>query len=200
TGMRTARRPAAVVSVLATTNSTPPAAKTRPIWPGDAPATCSSAGTRRAETPVVRPAVMMAAAATIVRRLAVAARRLEPIRTGGAGAMARIRSSPRASVSAAKAAATTRNGLTRPKYWTATPDRAGPTTPPAPALATVPPSPGPPGAASASQDSPAVQTTAKPIPNPSRAASRNGNDPATAWVNIATDITPPAQSVSLRAP
>ena len=90
--------------------------------------------------------------------------------------MARIRSSPRARVSAAKPAATARNGLTRPKYWTATPDRAGPTTPPAPALATVPPSPGPPGAASASQDSPAVQTTAKPIPNPSRAASKNGND------------------------
>ena len=114
--------------------------------------------------------------------------------------MARIRSSPRARVSTAKPAATARNGLTRPKYWTATPDRAGPTTPPAPALATVPPSPGPPGAASASQDSPAVQTTAKPIPNPSRAASKNGNEPATACVNIATDITPPAQSVSLRAP
>ena len=76
TDMRTARRPAAVVSMLVTTNSTPPNANTRPIWPGDAPATCNTAGTRRAETPVVAPAVTMAAAATIVRRSAMAARRL----------------------------------------------------------------------------------------------------------------------------
>ena len=89
------------------------------------------------------PAVTIAAAATIVRRSAVAARRLLPIRAGGAGAMTRSRSSPRASVSTAKPAATTRNGLTRPKYWTATPDRAGPTTPPGPGAGDRPAEPGP---------------------------------------------------------
>ena len=83
---------------------------------------------------------------------------------------------------------------------TRTPARAGPATPPAPALATVPPRPGPPGAASASQDSPAVHTTAKPTPNTSRDASRIGNEPASAWVNTATAIRAPAPSVSLRDP
>ncbi len=41
---------------------------------------------------------------------------------------------------------------------------------------------------------------AKPTPNPSRATSRTGNESAIACVNSATDISQPAQRVSLRAP
>src|SRR5262249_60307998 len=85
---------------------------------------------------------------------------LGPTGAGDAGAAARIRSSPRHTVSRPSPAAAARNGLARPYDWTRIPDRAGPITPPTPALATVPPSPGPPGAASASQDSPAVETMA----------------------------------------
>ena len=86
-------------------------------------------------------------------------------------------------------------------YWTATPERAGPTTPPAPALATVPPSPeAGPVRLRPARPSPAVQITAKPIPNPSRATSKNGNEQAIACANVAADIAPAAQSVSLRAP
>ena len=115
TGSRTARRPAAAVSVLPATNSTPDTANTRPILPGDAPAACSCSGTRRADTPVVAPAVTMAAAAAIVLRSAAAARRLMPIRARGGDWAAGTRSSARALVSTAKHPAATRNGLARPK-------------------------------------------------------------------------------------
>ena len=63
TGRFTARRPAAAVSALPTANKIPAAAKARPIRPGEAPAACSRAGTSRAQTPVLSPAVTTAAPA-----------------------------------------------------------------------------------------------------------------------------------------
>src|SRR5262245_14552656 len=155
TGVRTARPPAAAVSVLAATKSTPATEKASPICPGEAPVACSRWGTSRAETPVVTPAVTIAAAAQIVRLSPTAARRLAV--TGVAGAGAGTLSSPRAAVIRAKTTAAARNGTVRPKYWTPAPARAGPTAPPAPALATDPPRLDPPGATSASHEIPAVQ-------------------------------------------
>ena len=52
---------AAAVSALPTANKIPAAAKARPICPGEAPAACSRAGTSRAQTPVLSPAVTTAA-------------------------------------------------------------------------------------------------------------------------------------------
>jgi hypothetical protein len=115
TGMRMARFPADAVTVLPATKSTPDTAKATPIWAADAPAACSCSGTRRTETPVVPPAITMAAAAAIVLRSDTAARRLRPIGAGGGDWVAGTRSSARAPVSTAKHAAATRNGLARPK-------------------------------------------------------------------------------------
>src|SRR6516162_10369617 len=84
TGVRTARPPTAAVSVLPATKSAPATEKASPISPGEAPVACSRSGTSRAETPVVAPAVTIAAAAQIVRLSPMAARRL--VLTGAAGA------------------------------------------------------------------------------------------------------------------
>ena len=74
TGRFTARRPAAAVSALPTANKIPAAAKARPICPGEAPAACSRAGTSRAQTPVLSPAVTTAAPAPMRSRFAAAGR------------------------------------------------------------------------------------------------------------------------------
>src|SRR5215831_18631708 len=197
---RTARPPAAAVSVLPATKSAPATEKASPIVPGEAPAACSRAGTSRAETPVVTPAVTIAAAAQIGRLSPAAARRLALTGAAGAGAGAGTPSSPRAAVIRAKTRAAARNGTVRPKYWTPAPASAGPTAPPAPALATDPPRLDPPGATSASHEIPAVQIIPKPSPKISREAKRIGNEGATAWVNRAAVISAPAHRVSLRAP
>jgi len=70
TGRFTARRPAAAVSALPTANKIPATAKARPICPGEAPAACSRAGTSRAQTPVLSPAVTTAAPAPMRSRFA----------------------------------------------------------------------------------------------------------------------------------
>ena len=70
TGRFTALRPAAAVSALPTANKIPATAKARPIWPGEIPAACSRAGTSRAQTPVLSPAVTTAAAAPMRSRFA----------------------------------------------------------------------------------------------------------------------------------
>src|SRR6516165_758665 len=180
TGVRTARPPAAAVSVLPATKSAPATENASPISPGEAPVACNRSGTSRAETPVVTPAVTIAAAAQIMRLSPAAARRVA--RTGGAGAAAGegSLSTPRAVVIRAKTMVATRNGTVRPKYWTPAPARAGPTAPPAPALATDPPRLDPPGATLTSQASPAVQIIPKPSPKTSREAKRIGNEGATA--------------------
>ncbi len=70
----TARRPRAAVSALPTANKIPAAAKARPICPDEAPAACRRAGTSRAQTPVLSPAVTTAAAAPIRSRFLAAGR------------------------------------------------------------------------------------------------------------------------------
>jgi len=115
TGTRMARLPADAVSVLPVTKSTPDTAKATPIRAADAPAACSCSGTRRAEIPVVPPAITMAAAAAIVLWSDMAARRLLPIRAAGGDSAACTRTSARAPVSTAKHPAAARNGLARPK-------------------------------------------------------------------------------------
>src|SRR5260221_582411 len=83
TGMRCVCRPTKAVSALPIANSIPAMAKSRPIRPVDAPAARNWTGTSRADTPVVTPAVRMAAAAQMVLRSEVAARRLAVAREGG---------------------------------------------------------------------------------------------------------------------
>src|SRR5262249_4121716 len=164
TGIRTARPPATAGSVLPATKSIPATEKARPISPAEAPSARSCTGTRKAETAVVTPATTIAATAEIVVLSVTVARRLAP--TGGAGgAGAGILSSPRAAVIAARVMAAARNGIVRPKYCTPAPDRAGPTAPPTPAMATEPPRLQPPRAAPARQEPPAALIAPQPIPN-----------------------------------
>src|SRR5262249_59806876 len=116
------------------------------LGPGEGRAAGSGGGRGGGEAPVVRPAVAIAAAAQIVRLSPAAARRLALTGAAGAGAGAGTPSSPRAAVIRAKTRAAARKGTVRPKYWTPAPASAGPTAPPAPALATDPPRLDPPGA------------------------------------------------------
>src|SRR5262249_43558008 len=80
------------------------------------------------------------------------------------------------------------------------PARAGPTAPPAPALATDPPRLDPPGATPASHEIPAVQIIPKPSPKTSREVNRTGNEGATAWMSRAAVIKAPAHRGSQRGP
>ncbi|HEY3958444.1 MAG TPA: hypothetical protein VGM53_34200 [Streptosporangiaceae bacterium] len=115
TRCRTARRPAATVAVLPATNSIPAAAKTRPIRVGDAPAACNSSGTSRADTPVVRPAVRIAAAAVRVPRSPAAARKPAAARAVGRDGRAGARNRLRAAVTSAKTPAAARKGTVSPR-------------------------------------------------------------------------------------